>query len=233
MGKIVSNDTVAKKTFPVKGMHCASCVQVIERAVRKIDGVTNCNVNLATEQATVTYNKNKVTKNDIASAVSNVGYKALVDEEIKGEEELAKEKQEELNSLRNKVLFSLFFGGLIFWGSFPIVMNYAPLFLQNSFMQFIFATPVQLWAGWEFYRSTFNSLKHRSANMDTLVAIGTSVAYLYSVIATFFPKIFYSLNISPMPFFSWFYAKHISYAHLLKCHIDLFTSFYNSCSFCL
>src|SRR5258708_9676840 len=190
-----------KKTYPIKGMHCASCVRVIERAIKKIDGVTDCNVNLATEQATVTYNKNKVTKNHIASAVKNVGYRALVDEEIKSEEEQKKEKQRELNLLRNKVIFSLFFGGLILWGSFPILMNYAPSFLQNPLVQFMFATPVQIWAGWEFYRSTISSVRHRSANMDTLVAIGTSVAYIYSVVVTFFPQVFQSLGITPMPFF--------------------------------
>ncbi len=190
-----------KKIYPIKGMHCASCVRVIERAVKKVDGVTDCAVNLATEQATVTYDKTKVTKDHIASAVKNVGYRALVDEEIKSEEEQKKEKQKELTLLRNKVIFSLLFGGLILWGSFPGIMNTAPSFLQNPLLQFFFATPVQLWAGWEFYRSTFNSLRHRSANMDTLVAIGTSVAYFYSVVVTFFPQIFHGLGISPMPFF--------------------------------
>jgi Cu+-exporting ATPase len=194
-------DKTTKKTFPIKGMHCASCVRVIERAVKKVDGVIACNVNLATEEATVTYDKTKVTKDNIASAVKNVGYRALVDEEIKSEEELKKEKQRELNILRNKVIFSLFFGGLILYGSFPILMNYAPDLLQNPLVQFIVATPVQIWAGWEFYRSTFSSIRHRSANMDTLVAIGTSIAYGYSVFVTFFPDIVKSIGLNPMPFF--------------------------------
>src|SRR6266581_1454826 len=136
-----------KKTYPIKGMHCASCVRVIERAIKKVDGVIDCNVNLATEQATVTYNKNKVTKDHIASAVKNVGYRALVDEAINSEEELKKEKQKERNLLRNKVIFSLFFGALILWGSFPVVVNFAPEIVKNPFLQFLLATPVQLWAG--------------------------------------------------------------------------------------
>ncbi len=182
-------------------MHCASCVRVIERAIKKIDGVENCTVNIATEQATISYNKEKVKKETIASVVSNVGYRAIVNEEVKSEEEQKKEKQRELNELRNKVIFSLFFGGLILWGSFPILMNYAPSFLQNPLVQFIFATPVQIWAGWEFYRAMFKSLRHRTANMDTLVAIGTSVAYGYSVFVTFFPDIVKSIGLNPMPFF--------------------------------
>src|SRR6266567_353902 len=103
MEKSLSNN-ITKKTYPIKGMHCASCVRVIERAIKKVDGVENCSVNLATEQATVTYDPKKVSKQNIASAVSNVGYRALIDEEIKSEEELKKAKQRELNELRNKVI---------------------------------------------------------------------------------------------------------------------------------
>lgn len=190
-----------KKTYPIKGMHCASCVRVIERAVKKVDGVEDCTVNLATEQATVTYDADKVTKQNIASAVANVGYRALVDEEVKSEEELQKEKQHELNELRNKVIFSLLFGGLILVGSFPGIMAFAPSFLQDHLVQLVFATPVQFWAGWEFYRSTLKALRHRSANMDTLVAIGTTVAYGYSVFVTFFPHIVEGLGLDSMPFF--------------------------------
>ncbi len=201
MEKSLLNNQTVKKTFPIKGMHCASCVNVIERAIKKVDGVEDCAVNIATEQATVTYNKDKVKKVHIASAVANVGYRALVNEEVKSEEEQKKEKQRELNALRNKVIFSLLFGGLILWGSFPWIMQFSPSFLQNPLVQFIFATPVQIWAGWEFYRATFASLRHRSANMDTLVAIGTSVAYLYSVFVTFFPNTVQQLGINPMPYF--------------------------------
>ncbi len=188
-------------TFNIKGMHCASCVRVIERAVKKVDGVEDCTVNIATEQARVSYDKDKVKKETIASAVSNVGYRVMVDEEVKSEEEQKEEKQKELNELRNKVIFSLFFGGLILWGSFPILMNYSPAFLKIPLVQFIFAIPVQIWAGWEFYCATFTSLRHRSANMDTLVAVGTSVAFLYSVFVVFFPNILQRLGVNPMPYF--------------------------------
>src|SRR5205085_2772707 len=85
--------------------------------------------------------------------------------------------------------------------SFPVLMSYAPSFLQNPLVQFILATPVQIWAGWEFYRATFSSLRHRSANMDTLVTIGTTVAYGYSAFVTFFPQIVQQIGLNPMPFF--------------------------------
>src|SRR3989344_1945398 len=190
-----------KKTYPIKGMHCASCVRVIERAVKRVDGVEDCNVNIATEQATVTYDPKKVTKDHIASAVANVGYRVLVDEEIKSEAEQKKEKQKELKALRNKVVVSLLLGGVIFWGSFPGLMDTAPELLRNFWVQLLLATPVQLWAGWGFYRATIPALKHRTANMDTLVAIGTTVAFLYSAFVTAFPQVVMDMGLAAMPYF--------------------------------
>lgn len=200
MEKSSSNNTTTL-TFPVKGMHCASCVRVIEKSVGKINGVENCNVNLSTEKATVTFDKNKVTKAQIESAVKSVGYQAMIDEQVKSEEEQKLEKLKELNQLKIKVIISLVLGGLILFGSFPKLMDFAPEFLKNPVLQFFLATPVQFWAGWEFYKATYNSLKHRSANMDTLVTIGTSVAYLYSVVITFLPQIFANISSNLMPFF--------------------------------
>lgn len=189
------------KTFPVKGMHCASCVRVIEKSIGKLDGVENCNVNLATEQATVNYDPSKVTKDAISNAVKNVGYTALIDQEVKDQDETQKEKLKELNALKLKTIFALTLGGLILWGSFPGLINTAPEILKNPIIQFILATPVQFWAGFEFYRATVNSLKHRTANMDTLVTIGTTVAYLYSIVVTFLPEVFKNLGVELMPFF--------------------------------
>lgn len=190
-----------KKTFSVQGMHCASCVRLIERAVCRLDGVAECNVNLATNKATVTFDPKKVTDQQLESAVASAGYKALINEETKSEDEEKKEKQKELNDLRNKVIVSLFLGALILWGSFPGLMNTAPAILQNFWVQMLLATPVQFWAGSSFYRATISALKHRTANMDTLVAIGTTVAFGFSAFVTVFPQIVKSLGIEPMPYF--------------------------------
>ncbi|HWY79657.1 MAG TPA: copper-translocating P-type ATPase, partial [Candidatus Sulfotelmatobacter sp.] len=116
-------------------------------------------------------------------------YRALIDEEIKSEEEQKKEKQKELNLLRNKVIVSLFLGGFILWGSFPGLMNTAPAIVQNPLLQLLLAIPVQFWAGWEFYRSTIKAIRHRTANMDTLVTIGTTVAFVYSAFVTLLPQL--------------------------------------------
>lgn len=190
-----------KKTFSIKGMHCASCVMVLERSLKKVDGVLQATVNLATEKATVTYDPARVTDDKLSSAVSNVGYQALITEEIKTEDDEQKEKQQELKSLRFKVIVSLVLGSLILWGGFPGLMKTAPMILQNFWVQLLLATPVQFWAGFAFYRATISALKHRTANMDTLVAIGTTVAYVYSVFVTVLPQLVTRVGIEPMPYF--------------------------------
>lgn len=190
-----------KKTFSIKGIHCASCIAIIEGSLEKVDGITSATVNLATEKATVIYDPSKVTDEKLSSAVSNVGYIALLDEEIKTEDEEQKEKLKDLRNLRTKVIISLSLGALILWGAFPGLMETSPMILRNFWVQFILATPVQFWAGFTFYRAAIAAIKHRTANMDTLVVIGTTVAYGYSVFVILFPLLVQKIGIEPMPYF--------------------------------
>src|SRR3989338_7089510 len=181
--------THTKKIFSIKGMHCASCVLVIEKSLNKLDGVSKANVNLATEKATVEYDPDKVSD------------KELLQEEIQSEDQERAAKKKELKALKIKVIWSLIFGGLILWGSFPGLMNTAPMILQNFWLQLLLAAPVQFWAGWEFYRGALTSLKHRTANMDTLVALGTTVAFGYSAFVTVLPHVVERIGIEPFPYF--------------------------------
>ena len=193
--------TQTKKTFSIKGMHCASCVAVIEGSLKKIPGVESAVVNLANTKATVSFDPTIVTDEHLSSAVANVGYEAMLNEELVSEDEQKKEKKRELQELLNKVLVSLPLGALIFWGSFPGIMKTAPTILLNPWVQLFLATPVQFWAGFVFYRATIPALRNRTANMDTLVVIGTTVAYGYSLLVTAFPDIVKSVGIEPMPYF--------------------------------
>lgn len=186
------------RTISIEGMHCASCVRVIEKALSKIEGVAEANVNLATNQAKVTYDPKKVDDQKLSAAVSSVGYKALLNQEGESEDKLKEQKQKEL---KRKVIFSLAVGGLIVWGSFPGLMNFAPAFLQNPLFQLILAIPVQFWAGLPFYKATIPALKHRNANMDTLIVIGTTAAFTYSAVVTLFPYFVTQLGIKPEPYF--------------------------------
>ncbi len=188
-----------KQSFPIKGMHCASCVKVTERALKKVPGVKDAVVNLATEKATVTYDKENCTPEQLAASIAKTGYTLELEE--KSEEIAEAEKKKELQLLRNKVIASLVLGGLILWGSFPGLMKTSPAFLQNFWVQLLLATPVQFWAGSEFYRTAIAALKHRTSNMDTLVALGTTVAYFYSAFVTIFPGVFMGLGVEIMPYF--------------------------------
>ena len=190
-----------KKTFSVQGMHCASCVVLIERALKKVEGVSDAVVNIATNKATVTFNAGEVSDKVIASAVAGAGYQAILNEEVEKEDESQQRKLKELQTLRKKVTVSLVLGGLIFWGSFPGLMENAPEILKNFFVQLVLATPVQFWAGWTFYRAAIPAFRHRTANMDSLVVIGTTVAYFYSLFVTVFPDTVNAVGITPLPYF--------------------------------
>ncbi len=190
-----------KKTFSIKGMHCASCVMALEGSLGKVPGVTNANVNLATEKATVEYDPAQVTDEHLASAVANVGYQARISEDVQTEDQEKTERAKEMKDLKIKVTVSLILGALILWGSFPGLMNTAPEILRNFWVQLILAAPVQFWAGWSFYRAALSSLKHRTANMDTLVALGTTVAFAYSAVVTVYPHIVSRIGIHPEPYF--------------------------------
>lgn len=197
------------KTYPIKGMHCASCVRLIERAVGKVQGISSANVNLATEQLTVSYNKEECSQEKIASAVEGAGYKlslpaeagrSIINEQRETDIQ-GLEKLKELKNLKIKVISSLFLGGLIVWGSFPYLLDFSPYPLQNFWIQLILGSIVQFWPGLEFYRAAIPAFKNRTANMDSLVAIGTTAAYIYSVVVTVFPALFENLGIEPMPYF--------------------------------
>lgn len=190
-----------KKTYLIKGMHCASCVRTIERALTKTAGISNAVVNLATEKATVSFNPKFCNEKQIASAVASVGYNIVVNGGGISEHHHEIEKTKELKTLKNKVIASLFLGGLILWGSFPGLINTSPSFLRIFWVQLLLAIPVQFWAGLGFYKATIPALKNRTANMDTLVAIGTTVAFGYSAFVTAFPKILMDLEVEAMPYF--------------------------------
>src|SRR5258706_6616103 len=160
--------TEVKQTFPIKGMHCASCVRLTERALKKTPGVSDAVVNLATEKATVTFDNNICNPKALAASIEKTGYKLELEDPSFAKALADKEKM--LMDLKTKVVVSLTLGALILWGSFPGLMNMAPMLLQNYWVQFFLAIPVQFWAGSEFYKTALAALRHRTSNMDTLVA---------------------------------------------------------------
>lgn len=187
-------------TLKVGGMHCASCVLHVENALKKLDGVVAASVNLVTEQAKVEYVEHLLTVDDIHVAVSGAGYsiQGVVDE---FEDEGYANNYAEIKVLRNKVLISASLGVVIFLGSFSQWFPWVPPFLQNWYVLWVLATPVQFWAGAQFYRGAWGAAKHKTTSMNTLIALGTSVAYFFSAAITIFPELFVTEALGPMVFF--------------------------------
>jgi Cu+-exporting ATPase len=178
-----------KKTFPVAGMHCASCAKLIERRLLKVPGVFASNVNYGSEQATVDMGEN-VQDKELFDAVADIGYKAILVGEKSGQGKSADEEKEEikkleLKKLSQKVWVSGILGTIIFFGSFPEWFTFMPAFLMDPMVLMLLSLPVQFWAGWDFYLATWSGLRNRAASMDTLISIGTTAAFGYSVLAMF------------------------------------------------
>lgn len=183
-GYKIPHDTM---TLNVGGMTCASCVFHVESAIAKVDGVTEASVNLATEKATIKYYAGATGQDEFTAAVEEAGYRVEgIDNGLRdGREELDRlSKVKEIRALRNRLALAATGAILLFlgaFGGFPWVDG----FLDRSFYPFLLwavATPVQFWAGWTFYSSGLPALRHGTANMHTLIAIGTSVAYGYSAV---------------------------------------------------
>lgn len=178
-------------TLLLTGMTCASCAAVIEKTLKKLDGVISATVNLATEKAAVGFDPDMVGPDEIISAVEKAGYGAsLLVEQVPGEvsgQDLQREAQEAYyRDQRFKFVFSLVLSvPLLLFAMVPPFMGMLPR-EQANILMFALATPVQFYAGAQYYRGAWSALRQRAGNMDTLIAIGTSAAYFYSVAATFF-----------------------------------------------
>jgi len=188
--------------IPIQGMQCASCVQNIEKALLRMRGVAKANVNLATEKARVEYIPSETSLAEIKKVIEQAGYKVLEippEEELEDIEKIVREK--EYKKLRRKFFIGLILGLVIFLGSSPRLFPWIPDFLNNFFLLWLLTTPVQFWIGWQFYKGAWGAFKHRNADMNTLIAVGTSAAYLYSAAATLFPSLFESGGLKPEVYF--------------------------------
>ena len=190
-----------KVTLPITGMTCASCVARVEKALKSVPGVEQANVNLATEKATLEFDPHRVAIADLRKAVEGAGY-GIGEEPISEIATTAeKGKQGEIAAIRNKMIAALALGVVIFLGSFSNWFPWVPGFLHNWYVLWALATPVQFWVGWQFYKGAINSARHFSADMNTLIAVGTSAAYAYSVAAVLFPGFFAVEGLMPDIYF--------------------------------
>ena len=205
-----NQNNTKKESFPVQGMHCASCALTIEKAIKNVPGVKSASVNFASEKAVIEHEESVTTK-QLKDAVAKTGYK-LIDtdgaptegvhahhmtnaEKPRGEAGEEHDhhrmlKEAEIALLKKKFMVGAVFSAFIVLLSFP---DYFPflrflniLSTQYRFILLLVATiPVEFWVGWQFWRGAWFGLKNFTASMDTLVSLGTGAAFIYSAIVTF------------------------------------------------
>ena len=190
-------------SFPIEGMTCASCVNRITRFLSKVDGVEEANVNLASESATVRFDSAKTGIEELVAAVDAAGYVARVEQAATADHEAdvaeageAKAERDEaaarhVADLRRRLIVAALLTAPLIGGLARMtVAPWLPAFLTNPFVQLALATPVQFWAGSLFYVGAWKALRHRAADMNTLIAVGTSAAYGYSLATILAPDFF-------------------------------------------
>lgn len=171
-----TNQNTVTQTFPVLGMTCASCASSAESIVTHQEGVVNASVNYATGNLTVEFLSNVTNTEKLRKAVQGVGYDLLIEDESKQQESLESIHKKKFKQLKNKTLWAVILSlPVVVIGMFFMDMPYG-----NEIM-WAFSTPVVLWLGRDFFVNALKQAKHRKANMDTLVALSTGIAYVFSV----------------------------------------------------
>ncbi|MDP3661584.1 MAG: heavy metal translocating P-type ATPase [bacterium] len=190
---------VKKEIYKIRGMHCASCAGTIERALQKTAGVHSASVNSASESALVELNEEEVSEDILKSVVKDIGYELVTDgvSKIKPSPGAhaqkthgSSHKHEMHNGIERKIIVGAILSVFIFLGSFPEWFSFVPEILQNYFVLLALTTPVQFWVGAQFYSGLKILFKYKTADMNTLIAVGTLAAYFYSAAVAFFPDFF-------------------------------------------
>lgn len=182
---------IVKKTFPVLNMHCAGCVNNVEKTVRKLPGVIDASVNFATNTLAISYEDDKLTPGEIRAAVLAAGYDLIVEESHKDERQ-EEERRKRYLLLKRKVIgaWILVIPLLIL----SMVLMHVP---YTNEIQLLLTIPIMVFFGGSFFTGAWKQAKIGRSNMDTLVALSTSIAFLFSVFNTFFPEFWYARGLEP------------------------------------
>jgi len=182
---------MTKKLYPVTGMHCAACAGNVEKIVRKQEGVENASVNLAAATLTVTYNPDIVSPQQLKEAVMKIGFDLIIDEDNSVQEQEEAE-QSYYGQLKRKTIVAWIF-------ALPVAA--LGMFLMNvpgvNWWMLLLSLPVILYSGRSFYINAWKQALQRTSNMDTLVALSTSIAFLFSLFNTLYPEFWYSRGLEP------------------------------------
>ena len=187
-------------TLPVRGMHCAACVGKVESALAGVPGVETASVNLATERATVAFDPARADVGTLQAAVAAAGNELAEAPTPRGGEAEAREqavRELEQRRLGRRWRLGALLSVPLLVGGMPDFFPWAPAWLRDPWVQLGLSTPVQLWVGATFHAGFLRDLRHRTASMDTLVSLGTSAAYVFSVALTLWPHVFHAAGAMP------------------------------------
>jgi len=181
---------ILRVDLPITGMTCAACARRIERRLSKTPGVRNAGVNFATERARVEFSPAEIDRNRLRETIEEIGYGVIEAEENAVEDAQKTEHEAEYRELKRKFLVA----AVLSLPVLIIAMSHGAIEFLNfpgvNLLQLALTTPVVFYSGWQFYRAAWTGARHLSADMNTLIAVGTGSAYIYSVFATFFPSFF-------------------------------------------
>lgn len=192
----MANQQIVKQTFPVLGMSCAACAARVSKTLNRQEGMHSANVNLAAAIATVEYDPSLCSPETMKQAVQKAGFDLLIDTAKEAEKEAKDAHDAHYKQLKFRTTWAIILSlPVAIIGMFFMDMPYA------NYIMWILSTPVVFWLGSGFYVNAWKLLKHRSANMDTLVANSTGIAYLFSLFNLFFPDFWLSRGVTPHVYF--------------------------------
>lgn len=183
---------VEKATLPVGGMTCAACVRRVENGIKKTEGVTSVAVNLATEKVTVEYDSDVVSLSVIKKQIIDLGYKVFEVEKETSQDREREAREREMKKLTNDFILAAILTTIVMIGSLPHMIgewgHWVPEILTMPLTLLLLTTPVQFISGWRFYKGAYAALSHGASDMNVLVAMGTTSAWVYSAAMTLFPN---------------------------------------------
>ncbi len=192
----MTNIKTIKKTLPVTGMSCAACAGSVESILQAQPGIVNAAVNFAGSTVAVEYAPNEISPDQLKAAVQSIGYDLIIEEGEDVAEQLEEIQTNKLHTLRQKTLWAAILSApIVIIGMFFMEMPYA------NWIMWALSTPVILFFGRQFFINAWKQAQHRKANMDTLVALSTGIAYLFSVFNTIYPAFWHSRGLHAHTYF--------------------------------
>ena len=185
-----------KKSFPVLEMNCASCAINVESILKSLMGVVNASVNFAAREVAVEYIPGVIEPNDFKTTIQSVGYDLLISEEQDETDKLEDINLKKFSELKKRTIWALILAAPVL----AISMFFMNIPYANTIM-WVLSTPVVLWFGRDFFKNAWKQARHRSLNMDTLVALSTGIAYIFSVFNTLFPSFWLNRSLEPHVYF--------------------------------